>query len=323
MTADMLPWIVAAASLAALLVAMVSSARAQRQLRVAHEEFIATKNGQIASLDAQLASLRESESIRFVDRYLAAKKGLEERIANLSKLLDSAREEQDKLRDELGDLGLSDGERESEKERLLRDLNRASDQIRRLEVILREVANVGVMDVNAIHGELANRRELSVHIRERLERLTAQEHDRLAARESRTHKLEQLHGEAAKLRREIEITRAATSIVDGILGMDSETRKRLARHATYQIQGALDALGDAAGRDPISRFVEIVEKQRPDRLLHGGAPAAAAEARETRESDVPPAPETAPEPVPTIDSLVAGAGTAPTRAPDRFFTVLP
>ena len=306
----MLPWIVAAASLVVLLVAFLAAARTQRQLHVAHEESIASKSEQISSLEAQLASLRESESIRFVDRYVTARKGLEERTANLSKLLESTREEQDKLRDELNDLSLTDSERESEKDRLLRDLSRTSDQIRRLEMVLREVVNVGVTDVNAIQAELAGRRELSTHIHERLERLSAQAHDRQAAHQSRTLKLDQLHGESAKLRREIEVTRAAASIVDGILGMDSETRKRLARHATSQIQNALDALGDAAGRDPISKFVDILEKQRPDRLLERGKETAEPEAVDG--DRVPPHP---------ADNRLAARAEA-RRSSDPFFTVL-
>ena len=52
MTADMLPWIVATVALVALLVATVASSRVHRQLRVVHEESIATKNEQISSLEA-------------------------------------------------------------------------------------------------------------------------------------------------------------------------------------------------------------------------------------------------------------------------------
>jgi chromosome segregation ATPase len=309
----MLPWIVAAVTLIVLLVAFLASARSQRQLRLAHEESIATKSEQISLLETQLASLRESESIRFVDRYVTARKGLEERTANLSKLLESTREEQDKLRDELSDLSLSESERESEKDRLLRDLGRANDQIRRLEMVLREVVNVGMMDVNAIQSELAGRRELATHIHDRLERLSAQAHERQAQHQSRTLKLEQLHNEGAKLRREIEVTRAAASIVDGILGMDSETRKRLARHATSQIQSALDALGDAAGRDPISKFVDILEKQRPERLLERGKQAIEPEPERVQEDIVPPHP---------ADQRVVNRAAEAKRSPDPFFTVL-
>jgi len=269
MTVDMLPWVVAAAAVVVLLVAMLISARAQRRLQEAHAEALAARDKQIKSLESQFAALRESESIRFVDRYLAAKKGLEERIANLGRQLDTAREEQDKIRDELNDLDLSDSSRQSEKDRLLHDLNRTTDQIKRLEVALREVANVGPIDVNIIRDELEKRRELSLHIHERLERLRALEPDRLAARTSRAAKLERSREEAARLRRAIEITRAATSIVDGILGIDSEVRKRLARHASNQIAGALETLTDATGKDPISNFVDVLER-RPDRLLETG-----------------------------------------------------
>lgn len=313
MNADMLPWIVAIASLIVLLISLVASARGERQLRVAHEESIATKNEQIASLEAQFASLRESESIRFVDRYLAAKKGLEERTANLHERLESAREQQEKLHGELSDLGLSDRERESETDRLQRDLHRTTDQIRRLELVLREVASVGPMDVETIRVELDGRRELSAHIRERLERLSFEEQDRLAARRSRAHKLEGLQEEAAKARRDIEITRAAASIVDGILGIDSETRKRLARHASDHIDGALQALGDASRRSPISQFVDVLEQQRPDRLLERGRPAAA----EAEEEKPGPGPDRSPAPEPGIES----GATAPEPAPSAWIPV--
>jgi chromosome segregation ATPase len=308
----MLPWIVAAVSLIVLLVAMVASARGQRQLRVAHEESIATKNEQIASLEAQLASLRGSESIRFVDRYVAAKKGLEERTASLHEQLESSREQTDKLRDELNDLGLSDRERESEMDRLLRDLSRTSDQIRRLELVLREVASVGPMDVETIRVELDSRRELSAHIRERVDRLSAQEHDRNAARESRTHQLERLNEEAARLRRDIEITRTAASVVDGILGIDADIRKRLARHVTDHIDEALQSLGDVARRDPISHLVDVLEQQRPDRLLERGRAAAPAEAHEADAPVVPPEPQ-----------VEARSGPAPERATDPIWVPAP
>jgi hypothetical protein len=301
-TADMLPWIAAAIFLLVLLVAVVASARAQRQLRVAHEESIATKNEQIASLETQVASLRESESIRFVDRYVAAKKGLEERVKNLSEELEKARSQQDQIRGEISDLEISGRERESESDRLQRDLARTMDQIRRLEMVLREVANVGPMDVEAIRVELDARRELSSHIRGRLERLSLHDQERLAMRQSQHQRLERLNEEVARSRRNIEITRAAASIIDGILGLDSDTRKRLAQHASEHIDSALQSLGDAARRSPISQFVEVLERQRPDRLLEGGKPT------ETDNGTEPPgepraratAPERAPEPYPNI-----------------------
>lgn len=308
MNAAMLPWIVAIVSLIVLPIALVAAARGQRQLRVAHEESIASKNEQIASLEAQFASLRESESIRFVDRYLAAKKGLEERTANLHERLEQTRQQQEKLHSELSDLGLSDRERESETDRLRRDLNRTTDQIRRLELVLREVASVGPMDVETIRVELDGRRELSAHIRERLERLSFEEQDRLAARRTRAHKLEGLQEEAAKARRDIEITRAAASIVDGILGIDSETRKRLARHASDHIEGALQALSDASRRSPISQFVDVLEQQRPDRLLERGRPAARPEAEA---KEVVPEPDRTSTPEPGIESGATAQEPAP------------
>jgi len=316
-TADTLPWIVAAISVIVLLVVVVTSERAQRGLRVAHDASIATKNEQIASLEAQLASLRQSESIRFVDRYVAAKKGLEERTANLHERLESGREQHDKVRDELNDLGLSDRERESETDRLLRDLNRTTDQIRRLELVLREVASVGPMDVDTIRVELDGRRELSAHIQERIERLTSQEHDRLAARRSLTNKLERLNEEAVRIRRDIEITRAAASVVDGILGIDSDIKKRLARHAAAHIDGALQSLADTARRGPISQLVDVLEQQRPDRLLERGRAAAPAEAEEPEAAlaaDTLPAPERREE---------HGGSTGPDRTPTSLQAPLP
>jgi predicted nucleic acid-binding Zn-ribbon protein len=266
----MLPWIVAAVTLIVLLASMVAATRAQRQLTAAHEEAVATKNEQISALESQLTSLRESESIRFVDRYVAAKNGLEERLRGLHDEMDAAREQQDHIRGELTDLGLSDRERESEVERLRRDLVLTNDQIRRLEVALREVASVGPLDVNAIRVEMDDRRELAAHIKDRLDRLSLESRDRVAGRLSRTHRLERLDQEVGRIRREIEITRAAASIVDGVLGIDTDTRKRLARHASDRIEGALQSLGDAARRSPIARFVDVLEKQRPDRLLERG-----------------------------------------------------
>jgi hypothetical protein len=271
-TAEMIPWVVAAATLLVLLTALVASSRSQRQLSAAHEESIATKNEQIAALEAQLASLRESESIRFIDRYIAAKNGLEERVRGLQEQLDSAREQQEAARGEIADLGLSEQEREKEVDRLKRDLMLTNDQVRRLDVALREVASVGAVDVAPIRVELDSRRELASHIQERLDRLSLESRDRMAGWLSRTNRLERLDEEVARIRREIEITRAASSIVDGILGIDADTRKRLSRHASDRIEGALQALGDASKRSPLSRFVDVLEQQRSDRLLESGKP---------------------------------------------------
>lgn len=270
MTADMVPWIVASIPLLLLVVAMIASSRSQRQLGAAHEESIATKNEQIATLEAQLASLRESESVRFVDRYIGAKNGLEERVRGLQEQLDAAREQQKATQSDLADLGLSDQEREREGERLQRDLMMTNDQIRRLNVALREVASVGPVDVAPIQVELDNRNELAEHIQERLDRLNLEGRERMAIWQNRTKRLEGLNEEVARLRREIEVTRAASSIVDGVLGIDSDTRKRLSRHASDRIEGALQSLGDAAKRNPISRFVDVLEQQRSERLLESG-----------------------------------------------------
>ena len=70
--------------------------------------------------------------------------------------------------------GLSESDRRSEKDRLLNDLHCTTDQIRRLEMVLREVANVGPMDLNSIHAELDSRRNLSA----RRERIPDHDRDR-------------------------------------------------------------------------------------------------------------------------------------------------
>jgi hypothetical protein len=309
-TVELLPWIVAGVSLLALFAAVIASTRSQRQLMAAHEESIATKNEQIAALEAQLASLRESESIRFVDRYVAAKNGLEERVRGLQEQLETARDQQDQLRGELADLGLSDRERESEAERLRRDLMRTNDQVRRLEVAIREVASVGPLDVNTIRVELDGRRELAAHIKERLDRLNLETRDRVARRLSRTHRLERLQEDVARVRREIEITRAASSIVDGILGIDTETRRRLARHASDRIEGALQALGDASRRSPISQFVDLLEEQRPDRLLERGGRTSGPGAEREAERDTEPAVDrTSPPPASSEPRIEQGPGS--------------
>lgn len=270
MTADMVPWIVASIPLLLLVVVTIASSRSQRQLGAAHEESIATKNEQIATLETQLASLRESESVRFVDRYIGAKNGLEERVRGLQEQLDSTREQQKSTQSDLADLGLSDQERDREGERLQRDLMMTNDQIRRLNIALREVASVGPVDVAAIQAELDNRTELAEHIQERLDRLNLEGRERMAIWQNRTKRLEGLNEEVARLRREIEVTRAASSIVDGVLGIDGDTRKRLSRHASDRLEGALQSLGDASKRNPISRFVDVVEQQRSERLLESG-----------------------------------------------------
>lgn len=312
----MLPWILAAVLLTALLVAAIAMVRGQRQLQVAHEESIATKNEQISTLEAQISSLRDTESVRFVDRYLAAKKGLEERTEGLQERLESSRGQEEVLRSQLNDLGLSEREREIETARLQGDLNRVTDQIRRLELVLREVANVGPMDVDPIRVELDGRRELSVHIRERLDRLSLQEQDRLATRRSLVNNLERLSDEAARVRRDIEITRAAASIVDGILGIDSDTRKRLARHASEHLDAALESLGDAAKSGPISRFVDILEQQRPSRLLERGQGTAPDEAMEGRVA-------TSPRPSPGPEPRVESGRTESQLASDPYWTPVP
>lgn len=269
MTADLFPWIIAALSFLALVAALLSASRTQRHLRAIHDESVAAKDEQISTLEMQVGSLRESESIRFVERYLAAKNGLQERQDRLHTRLEALRDAQSEAESELTDLSLSDRERETEAHRLRDDLLKATEQVQRLEAVLREVATVGDMDVKAIRGALAERRELSAHIKERLDRLSLEHQDRVASRRMREEKLGQLEEEAGRIRREIEITRAAGAMVDAIMGIDRDTRKRLARHASDRIEGALQSLGDASQRSPVSWFVDILE-ERPDRLLEQG-----------------------------------------------------
>ncbi len=275
----MLPWVVASVLALVLLLAIVAAIRSQRQLVAAQEDALAAKYEQIATLESQLASLRESESIRFVDRYVAAKNGLEERVRALHEQLDKVHEQQDQIRTELGDLELTDLEREEEVQRLRRDLMLVSDQARRLESALKEVTSLGLVDVEAIRLELEDRRELAGHIQERLDRLSLHSRDRNSRRLSRTKRLERLDHEVARLRREIDITRAAASTVDGILGIDGDTKRLLARLATERLEGVMKPLDDLADGSPIARFVQVLEKQRPDRLLEQGATERAPEAR--------------------------------------------
>lgn len=270
MNADMLPWIVASVSILMLLLSALAFSRSHRHLRAAHEETVAGKNEQISALEAQLVPLRESESVRFVERYLASKNGLQQRQEKLQERLEEARSQQEILRTELADLSLSDGDRETEAQRLRQDLLQANDQVRRLEGVLKEVAAVGPLDVNSIRHVLGERRELALHIKERLDRITLEHQDRISGVRIRETKLEQLEVEIRRLRRELEITRAAGAMVDGIMGIDGETKTLLARHASERIEGALQSLDDLSRRSPISRFVDVLKEQRPERLLRDG-----------------------------------------------------
>lgn len=309
MTADLFPWIIAALSFLALVATLISASRTQRQLRAVHEESMVAKDEQISTLETQVASLRESESIRFVERYLAAKNGLQERQDRLHARLESLRDEQADAEAELSDLSLSDREREAEAQRLREDLLKATDQVQRLEAVLREVATVGEMDVKAIRGALKERRDLSAHIKERLDRLGLEHQDRVASRQMREEKVSRIEDEVGRVRREIEITRAAAAMVDAIMGIDRDTRKRLARHASDRIDSALQSLGDVSQRGPVSWFVDILEEQRPDRLLEqgdrGSVPPRATDASGGDRPSGETTPE-GPEPGP-----MAGARTAP------------
>src|SRR5512140_2425389 len=137
--------LVGAAAIVALsaiagLVGWIASLRSMREHRAAtalalraKEEAAEVLSQEVARLDDHIVALRELDSIRFAQRYIEAKSGLESQVVDLSGRLEAARERKETLHRELGRMLADDETRGIETGRLRAELIRAQQEANRLE----------------------------------------------------------------------------------------------------------------------------------------------------------------------------------------------
>lgn len=276
--------------------AWLTHSRWTREYRETAEQAARAKDQQIASLEQQLGFVRELESVRFTERYIATKKGLEERVSALRTQAADARAGRENAHKQIEDLTLDAETRAREVERLRSDLIRANQEAQRLEQIVQAVHTVGPISIDEIRTELSKRRRLAAHIKGRLEMLGMAGEAKAAEVERLRSVIEEKKRVAERLARETEITRAAGAIVDAMLGIDADAREKLARHIGDQLEDSVRRLTDLRGRDPIADFLDAIERgrKRDGRLLGTGeATATAPGARTPRPADRSTAPHSA------------------------------
>lgn len=297
--------LVAAAAIAALgatagLVAWLASMRSIREHRAATEQALRAKeeaaevlSQEVARLDEHIVALRELDSIRFAQRYIDAKTGLEGRVADLTTRLQSASRRKDTLQLELERMLPDDRTRSAETIRLRGELSRLQQEANRLEQILQSLSEFGPIPADHVRAELARRRQAQIELRGRLDRLSLAGVAREAALKMLRDELENARQEERELERDLEIATSAAPVLDGLLGISADVADRL-----RDVQGRLG--------DPLRL---LADSRRGGRFMRAiGAPRAQAEP----EPVVAPEPNGAPEP----EKVSEPADVAPTWAPD-------
>ena len=214
---------IVALSAIAGLVGWITSLRSIREHRLTTEQTLRAKeeaaevlSQEVARLDDHILALRELDSIRFAQRYIEAKSGLETRASELSGKLGSARVRKETLRRELDRMQADDGSRGVEAGRLRAELIRAQQEAHRLEQILESLSEVGPIPADHVRAELARRRETQIELRGQLDRLSLAGVAREAALELLRSELESARTEERELERDLEIAHSAAPVLDGL-----------------------------------------------------------------------------------------------------------
>ncbi len=277
--------VVALSAIAGLL-GWITARRSMREHRSVMERAVRVKDEaaellsqEVARLDDHILALRELDSIRFAQRYIDAKSGLEGRVNELRNSLAAAQRRRETLQRELDQLRADDGARGIEAARVRADLVRAQQEGYRLEQILESLSTVGPIPADHVRAELARRRELQVELQGRLNRLTLAGAARVSAVELLRADLERAVMEEQELERDLELAYSAAPLLDGLLGITADITDRL-KDLQARLGGPLRILAESR-RQP-DRFGRVIGSARPRskaRLLEGGpSPAAVTEA---------------------------------------------
>ncbi len=298
--------VVVALSAIAGVVGWIVSLRSIREHRAATAQALRAKDEaaevlsqEIARLDDHIVALRDLDSIRFAQRYIEAKTGLEGRVTELTGKLQSVRDRRETLQRELDRMLADDDTRNTETGRLRVELIRAQQEARRLEQILESLSEVGPIPADDVLAELTRRRQTQIEMRGRLDRLSLAGVAREAALGMMRDELDSAHVEERELERDLEIANSAAPVLDGLLGIDADVTDRL-----HELQARLgDPLRLLAESRQNDRFLRAIGATRADvsrRLIE----APAAEASEPEKAT----PATAEAPSPEVPLAFAPSG---------------
>ncbi|HSM34964.1 MAG TPA: hypothetical protein VK837_01090 [Longimicrobiales bacterium] len=286
--------IVALLALVTAAVAWVSKIRSDRQHRLAFEEASRTRDKQIQALEQQVDFLRQLEAVKFVERYIATRRGLQQRLDRLVADVEAGHAREREIEREIRELSQTDEERDGDVQKLRAELSRNQQEAHRLEEAIDAVYSIGEIQVDDVRREVARRRRLAVELKGRIERLGLDSEAKVAEIARLRAELEAGRDTMESLKRELDLTRSAGPIVDGLLGIDEELADRVDDIDHNLAQAGLD-LGSGADAETVGHFLAVVERERSQRgrLLGAGAEAAAPATISEEERDTPAALERA------------------------------
>lgn len=285
--------VVALLALATAAIAWVSKIRSDRHHRIALDEAVRTRDKQINALEQQVDFLRQLEAVKFVERYIATRRGLQQRLDRLGADVEAGVAREREIEREIRELSRSDDERHADVQRLRAELSRNQQEAHRLEQAIDAVYSIGEIQVDEVRREVARRRRLAVEIKGRIERLALDADAKVAEIARLRAELESGREGMDGLKRELDLTRSAGPIVDGLLGIDEELADRVDDIDHNLAQAGLD-LGSGTDADTVGHFLSVVERERSQRgrLLAAGegeAPAATPAATATTHPATTPA----------------------------------
>ena len=229
--------------------------QAQARAVQMQEARLSEKEDALAGLHEEVSFLRELESVRFAERYLETKNGLELRLKSLENQQERWSERGRELQRELEELSLSREQKSGEMARLRGELARTQLDGRTLEDALRAVSSLGEIPMTDLREALTKVRRRQTEITTRLDQLGLEGEEKTSERSRLQLEIERARGEVARLRREIEITRAAGPLLDGLLGVSAEMQKKMVR-IEDQLERSLRSLDSVRGQDSFAGFIE-------------------------------------------------------------------
>ena len=272
-------------SLSIAVVAWVSSMRWVREFRASTEQAVRAKDQAMQAREDQLASdkeameslkkevafLKELDSVRFAQRYLATKNALEQRLNRLGTHRTRWRERTKDVQRRLDELALSRDQKATELTSLRSELAKTLHDSRTLEQALQAVSTLGAIPVADLQAALSRRRRKQAEISSRLEQLGLEGEEKATEVERLNRESERARNEADRLEREIEITRAAGPILDSLLGVTSEMREKISA-IEEQLDESMRSLSAFRGSSQIAEFLRAAAQatREPAKMLPAG-----------------------------------------------------
>ena len=240
------------------------------------------KQAELATVKEEVAFLRELESVRFAQRYLETKNGLELRFRRLETQQERWREREHEAQRKLDELSLSKEQKAGEVAKMRADLTKTQMDARTLEEALRAVSSLGEIPMADLKDALTRLRRRQAEITTRLDQLALEGEEKCAERDRLHSELLRARSEAERLGREIEVTRAAGPLLDGLLGVSAEMQRKMER-IEDRLGGSLRSLNGVRGHEPLAGFLKAVTGNWDPSLL----PLAAGEAKNGDAEETP------------------------------------